>query len=64
MAAAGLVAPEMQITDAISALIVPNNMFHYLYRENPPLATAPVPSPMAPGTARHCSAPTTAGPMA
>lgn len=45
MAAAGLVAPEMQITDAISALIVPNNMFHYLYRENPPVTTAPSPSP-------------------
>lgn len=45
MAAAGLVAPEMQITDAISALVVPNNLFHYLYRESPPVATAPSPSP-------------------
>jgi len=45
VAAAGLVAPEMQINDAVYALIVPNNMLNYLYRENPPVANAPSPSP-------------------
>ena len=45
MAAAGLVAPEMQITDAILALQVPNTMLSFLYRTAPPVANAPTPSP-------------------
>ena len=45
VAAAGLVAPEMQINDAVYALIVPNFLLNFLYRDSPPVANAPSPSP-------------------
>ncbi len=40
MAAAGLVAPELQITDAIYAITVPNVLTQFLYRD---VATLPAP---------------------
>ncbi len=40
MAAAGLVAPELQITDAIYAITVPNVLTQFLYRD---IATLPAP---------------------
>jgi uncharacterized protein (DUF1800 family) len=45
LAAAGLVAPEMQIIDSTYALITPNNVVSYLYRAAPPLPEAQAPSP-------------------
>ncbi|MDP3069037.1 MAG: DUF1800 family protein [Opitutaceae bacterium] len=46
LAAAGLVAPEMQITDAITAVTVPNFLLNWVYRQAAPLtAGVPTPSP-------------------
>ena len=44
LAAAGLVAPEMQITDAITTITVPNFLLNWVYRRTAPVATG-VPSP-------------------
>jgi len=46
MAAAGLVAPEMQITDAHFAITTPNWLTNsYLYRSGPRQASPPAPTP-------------------
>ncbi len=45
LAAAGLVAPEMQIIDSSYALIGPNSFVNYLLRELPNVANPPSPSP-------------------
>jgi uncharacterized protein (DUF1800 family) len=46
LAAAGLVAPEMQITDAITSIQVPNFLLNWVYRRTAPVAAGvPTPSP-------------------
>lgn len=46
LAAAGLVAPELEITDGQFSITTPNWFTHsYLYRTGPPATTSPTPSP-------------------
>ncbi|HVU22508.1 MAG TPA: DUF1800 family protein [Opitutus sp.] len=45
LAAAGLVAPEMQITDANFAISTPNWLTYYIMRSSIPEASPPAPSP-------------------